>query len=79
MSLAEKTVTINYTNYRGVTADRNIVPKGIFFGTTKFHTQKQWMLHAYDVAKQDYRDFALRDIHNWGEVVNHEAKNITWA
>jgi predicted DNA-binding transcriptional regulator YafY len=79
MPLSEKVVTINYTNHRGETTDRNIVPKGIFFGTTKFHTKKQWMLHAYDVANQEYRDFALQRIHNWAEVVKNESKNLTWS
>lgn len=79
MPTSKKVVTINYTNYRGETADRNIIPKGIFFGTTKFHKDKQWMLHAFDVEKQELRDFALRDIHNWSEVVKSEIKNIAWT
>lgn len=56
---------INYTNYRGETADRQIVPIKVWFGSTEYHPEPQWLLDAFDVGKQAERSFALRDIKNW--------------
>lgn len=54
-------VTIEYTNYKGVTATRRIIPKKLWFGATEYHPQEQWLLRAYDLDKSAYRDFALVD------------------
>jgi predicted DNA-binding transcriptional regulator YafY len=56
---------IRYTNYRGETADRVIVPRTIWFGSTEYHKEPQWLLKAYDEGKADERDFAMRDISSW--------------
>lgn len=61
----EKCVSIVYTNYRGETATRTIVPESVYFGSTDWHPEKQWLLRAYDVEKQAYRDFAMKDIASW--------------
>ena len=54
-------VTLTYTNYRGETAQRAIIPKGVWFGWTDWHPEPQWLLTAFDVEKQADRDFALKD------------------
>ena len=59
-------VTILYTNYRGETAVRTVAPDRIWFGKTDWHPTEQWLLRAYDFARQDYRDFALSEIKWWG-------------
>jgi predicted DNA-binding transcriptional regulator YafY len=59
-------VIIRYTNYRGETADRKIVPKTIRFASTEWHPEPQWLLDAFDIEKQADRSFAMRDIHHWG-------------
>ena len=61
----EKSVSILYTNWRGETGERLIVPENLFFGSTEWHKEPQWLLHAYDVEKQAYRDFAIKDIAGW--------------
>lgn len=61
----EKTVKIVYTNYKGVTAVRNIVPIEIFFGHNEWHTCDQWLMRALDVEKNAERTFALKDISSW--------------
>lgn len=61
----EKEVKILYTNYRGETAVRTIVPIKIWFGETDWHPEKQWLLDAYDNEKQAERSFALKDIKTW--------------
>jgi Predicted transcriptional regulator len=61
----EKSVSILYTNWRGETAERTIIPEKIFFGSTEWHKEPQWLLHAFDVEKTAYRDFAMKDIAAW--------------
>ena len=54
-------VTLTYTNWRGETAERTITPKRIWFGSTDWHPEPQWLLTAFDAEKQADRDFALKD------------------
>ena len=61
----EKVVKILYTNYRGKTATRTIVPERIWFGETEWHPEKQWLLDAFDLDKKAPRSFALKDIRAW--------------
>ena len=61
----EKTVTIVYTNYKGVTATREILPLEILFGHTDWHPEDQWLLGAFDIGKQAERTFAVKDIESW--------------
>ena len=61
----EQQVKILYTNWKGVTAYRNIIPKSIEFKSTEWHKEKQWILNAFDIDKQADRGFALKDIKEW--------------
>lgn len=58
-------VKIIYTNWRGETAERTIVPIKIWFGSTEWHKEEQWLLRALDTEKQAERDFAIKDIQQW--------------
>ncbi len=60
-----KTVTIVYTNYKGVTGTRRIVPIEIIFGHNEWHTEDQWLMRALDIEKNAERTFALKDIKSW--------------
>jgi predicted DNA-binding transcriptional regulator YafY len=60
-----KTVSIKYTNWRGETSIRSIVPLKIWFGSTEWHKDNQWLLKAFDIDKDAERDFTLSDIQNW--------------
>ncbi len=60
-----KTVTIVYTNYKGVTGTRRIVPIEILFGHNEWHTEDQWLMRALDIEKNAQRTFALKDIKSW--------------
>lgn len=53
---------ILYTNWRGETAWRRIVPRGLRFASTEWHPEPQWLLDAWDVEKGAERSFALRDV-----------------
>jgi len=63
--IAETAVDIRYTNWKGETGDRRIVPIRMFFGCCQFHPEYQWLVEAYDVGKNDNRTFAMKDIHEW--------------
>ena len=67
MSLSDQHVMIDYTNHAGVRAVREIIPllNGFRFGSTDWHHEPQWLLDAHDVAKDDMRTFAVKDIHDW--------------
>lgn len=58
----EHAVTVEYVNYRGERAERRIVPVRIWFGSTTWHPEPQWLLEAYDIDKDTYRSFAMRHI-----------------
>ena len=56
---------IEYTNWRGETSVRTIVPLNIWFGSTEWHPVEQWLMRAVDIEKDAERDFALTDIKKW--------------
>lgn len=60
-------VSIDYTNYKGQRALRLVMPQHIFWGATSYHREPQWMLIAIDVIRGVSREFAMRDIHAWGQ------------
>lgn len=64
-SARSKAIKIVYTNYRGETALRKVLPQRIWFGATEWHPEKQWMLDAIDLEKDARRSFALRDIKSY--------------
>jgi len=61
----KKIVMINYTNWKGVTSLRKIIPIEIFFGATEWHKEEQWLLKAYDLDKNAERSFSVKDIKSW--------------
>jgi hypothetical protein len=58
-------VKILYTNWRGKTGIRNIVPKEIIFSSNEWHKEEQWLLIADDSDKNAERTFAMKDIKAW--------------
>lgn len=61
----KKVVRILYKNYRGEIGYRNIIPEKIWFGSTEWHNEEQWLLDAHDVEKKALRNFAMKDIQEW--------------
>jgi hypothetical protein len=51
-----------YKNWENKVAVRKVEPIKIWYGKTKWHPKKQWLLKAIDVEKKAERDFALKDI-----------------
>lgn len=61
----ETVVRILYTNYRGETAIRQIIPQRVWYGATQWHPESQWLLDAIDLEKNAVRAFALKDVRAW--------------
>lgn len=58
-------VEIDYTNYRDERSMHRIRPVEIYWGKTKWHKEPQWLLRAFNVWKEAYRTYAMKDIHSW--------------
>jgi hypothetical protein len=63
-------VVVHYTNWRGETSRRRIIPKSVRYGSTEWHPEPQWLLLAWDDDKQADREFALKDFGIRGGAVN---------
>lgn len=53
---------ILYTNWKGVKRERVITPMHIYFGSTEYHKEPQFLIEAFDVEKKEIRHFALKDM-----------------
>lgn len=51
-----------YTNWKGETCNRTVLPIKIWYGATEYHSERQWLMKAFDKDKQAERDFALKDM-----------------
>lgn len=51
-----------YKNYKGVHSMRTVEAPMMWYGQTEYHKKMQWFIKAYDVEKEDFRDFAVSDI-----------------
>jgi hypothetical protein len=69
-----RAVKIVYTNYKGITAERCIVPISVEFGSSPWHPEPQWLLKAMDMDKQQERSFAIKDIRSWSPAM---AENLS--
>lgn len=59
-------VIIDYTNYRGERDNSRLIkPIRIEFGSNEWHPEPQYLLYAFDLAKNDVRHFAMASIHSW--------------
>lgn len=62
MITPKRLIRVKYTNYRGEVDVRQIIPVGpLKFRATDYHPEPQWIMRAFDIEKQAYREFALRD------------------
>lgn len=70
-----KYLSVTYRNHRGETRQRIIEPKNVWFGSTEWHPEEQWLLKAMDIEKGEERDFALKDISQINTILA-SSKNI---
>src|SRR5262245_13884247 len=52
-------VQLYYTNWRGETRARRVVPIRMWFGKTDYHPEPGWMVKALDCEDGRVKDFAL--------------------
>ena len=52
----------SYTNWRGEWAIRYARPVRMFFGSTGYHADEQWLMEMVDLDKNETRVFAMRDM-----------------
>lgn len=57
----DNSIVITYTNWRGYTSRRRIIPAAWRFGTSAWHPEPQWLILAHDVDKDAEREFAFKD------------------
>src|SRR5580765_4019491 len=55
-------IRFNYTNYKLETEWRRAKIKHFWFGSSTYHTGEQWFCHAFCLDRNDYRNFAMRDM-----------------
>lgn len=55
-------MVFNYKNYKGKRGTRTVKPLFMYFGSTSYHPESQWLLRAYDFDRGAERDFAMKDI-----------------
>jgi predicted DNA-binding transcriptional regulator YafY len=67
-----KWVTFLYKNYKGETAVRRVYPLELWWGKTDWHPAEQWFLKAFDIDKEDTRDFAISDISGWTPILKKD-------
>ena len=60
--LEDLAIKVTYKNWRGKEGIRRILPIRIFYGSTEWHPEEQWLIEVYDLDKKAKRDYALRDL-----------------
>lgn len=58
-------VSATYTNWKGETELRRFIPQRMYFGSTAFHPEPQWLIEALDVDRQQPRTFTMKDFQGW--------------
>lgn len=64
-SLEEIALKVQYKNWQGELGIRTIIPLDIFYGKTEYHPEEQWLLKVWDLEKENYRTYAVKDIQEW--------------
>lgn len=74
----QEPVKLVYKNWRGETAEREIIPRSLRYGSTEWHPEPQWLLLTLDVEKNAEREFALRDFgHPQTDVLREEVTALS--
>ena len=57
-------IEFDYVNWKGVFHHRKVRVNRIYFGSTEFHKEEQWLMEAIDIDKGRERTFAMKDMTN---------------
>ena len=61
--LTRPVITFVYRNFRGEIEERTVVDPMFVWAKSKYHgDQDMWLVVAYDMQREGYRDFKLDDI-----------------
>ncbi len=55
-------VSFTYRNHRGEVAKRSVKPRRLWFGSSEWHPDPQWLLSAWCCDRKATRVFALSEI-----------------
>ena len=66
--MGDQDVSVIYTNWKGETSIRRILPIQVVFTSNEWHKEEQWLLEARDLDKDAIRTFAMKDIRWWGNL-----------
>lgn len=60
---SDKGIELVYRNHRGEVRTRRIWPLGVYFGSTQWHPERQWLMNAVDLEDESgsVKQFALKD------------------
>lgn len=60
-----------YRNWKGVVSDRSVIPLRITVKSSKYHNEGKpcWIMTAWDLDKNEKRDFALHDIIQYYNII----------
>lgn len=80
--IPEKSVLIDYTNYKNERRRYTIIPQTLYFGKTTYYSEPQWLLSAVKFTTKMYgeetitvmhrRIFALQNIHTWTPIASDD-------
>jgi len=51
-----------YKNYKKQFSVRNVIPIRVYWGSTEFHTEEQWLMECFDIDKEANMTFAINDM-----------------
>jgi hypothetical protein len=69
-----KTVDMQYMNWKGSVSLRRILPHHVWYGKNEWHPEEQWLLRAFDIEKNAWRDFAFSGIQSWKPATDGKAQ-----
>lgn len=64
----KKVVTLVYTNWKGETKERHVIPERVYWGHTEWHKEDQFLMECFDLNKQAKRTYALNCVKKWTPV-----------
>ena len=59
--LEDLSMKVTYRNHKGEESVRNVLPLRVWYGSTKWHKEEQWLIEVYDLDRKAKRDYALHD------------------
>ncbi len=68
-----------YKNYAGLVSERTVIPYSVWFGATQYHPKPQFFLNAFDIDRNESRDFALDDFLDRDGAVNEAVAGAFYA